>query len=182
MKKLYKPILIFFISLIFLGFNSCDILEKLFLNLKVSEEFNADGDESEILDSIVVCLTDYDAFKDNFDEIQSLKYVNAAYYSLEWTPSNLGGNNISAVLYDCDGKIILTQNMTKALASDYFEDPYEFTLTQDEIEKFNQYLSNYKECDCFSAVLRIKPVTPPNNPPYTLKGVVEIIIEIEAKL
>lgn len=183
MKKLYKPILIFCTSFIFLGFNSCDVLEKLFLNLKVSEEFNAVGDESEILDSLEnICLSDYDAFKDNFDKIQTLKYVSAAYYSLEWTPSDLGGNNIRATLYDCDDNIILQQNIPMALASDYFENPYEFILTPDEIAVFNQYLANYQNCDCFSAVLSISPVTPANSPPYTLKGMVEIIIEIEAKL
>ena len=182
MKKLYKPIFVFCSCIMFLGFNSCDVLEQLFLNLKVSEEFHAVGDESEIFASIDDCFSNYPAFNDNFDKIQTLKYVSAAYYSLEWTPSNLGGNNIYAEIRDCDGNIILTQSIPMAFASDFFEDPYEFILTQEEIDTFNQFLVNYQTCDCFFGVISISPVTPANSPPYTLDGVVEIIIEIEAKL
>jgi hypothetical protein len=184
MNKLYKPILIFCTCIIFLGFNSCDILEKLFLNLKLSEEFHATGNGPDIFDTVEDCLSnpDNDEFNDNVDKIQTLKYVSAAYYTTGAIPSNLGGNNIYAEIRDCDGNIILTQSIPMAFASDFFEDPYEFILTDDEIATFNQYLTNYQNCDCFTAELSVEQVTPANSAPYTLDGVVEIIIEIEAKL
>jgi hypothetical protein len=183
MTKIYKPLLIFCTSFIFLGFNSCDVLEKLFLNLPIKQTITADGNGPDIFEVETVCLTDYDAFNDNVDNIQSIKYLSAAFHSLDWTPSNLGGRNISATLYDCDSTIILEQSIPdEALASDYFENPYEFVLTDDEIALFNQYLANYELCDCFSAELRVDPVTPTGEPFYSLTGVVEIVVEIEANL
>jgi hypothetical protein len=182
MKKLYKPIFIFLISIIFLGFNSCDVLEQLFFNLKLSEEFHSTGNGPNISEIINDCLSNDDSFDDNFDKIQNLKYVSAAYYTLDATPQNLGGSNISATLTDCNGNVILQQSLPTAQASDYVDNPYEFTLTQAQIDIFNQYLANYQECDCFTAVLLVEQVTPANSAPYTLNGVVEIVIEVEASL
>ena len=182
MKKLYKPIFIFFTSIIFLGFNSCDVLEQLFFNLKLTEDFHSTGNGPDISEVIFDCLSNDDSFNDNFDKIQNLSYVSAAYYTLDATPPNLGGTNISATLRDCNNNIILQQNLPTAQASDYVDNPYEFTLTQAEINTFNQYLANYQECDCFTAVLLVEQVTPANSAPYTLNGTVEIIIEVEANL
>ncbi|UCH66181.1 MAG: hypothetical protein JSW63_03350 [Ignavibacterium sp.] len=191
MKKLYKPILIFCISFIFLGFNSCDVLEQLFLNLKVKQEFHATGNGPDIFDTVEDNLINYDAFNDNYDQIQSLKYVSAAYYTTGAIPSNLGGVNISAKIEDCAGNIILEQSLPTGTASDYINDPYEFILTEDEIAVFNNWLAEYKSCtQCitqdlcsyFYAEVRVEQVTPAGSGPYTLDGVVEIIIEIEAKL
>ena len=182
MKKLYKPILLFFISLIFLGFNSCDILEKLFLNLKVKETFNSQGSGPDVSEIVFDCLSNYDSFDDNFDKIQNLKYVSAAYYTLGSVPANLGGSNINATVLDCNNNIILEQNIPVALASDYTSNPYQFILTQNEIDTFNKYLKDYQNCDCFTAILTIQQVTPTGLTSYSLDGVVEIIIEIEAKL
>jgi hypothetical protein len=118
MKKLYKPLLIFCTSIIFLGFNSCDVLEKLFLNLKVTEDFSATGNGPDIFEIVFDCLTNYDAFNDNADKIQTLKYVSAAYYTIDATPANLGGSDISATFRDCDGNLILEQSMpTKSYTS-----------------------------------------------------------------
>jgi len=182
MKKIYKPILIFCASIVFLSLNSCDVLEQLFLNLKLSEDFHATGNGPDISEIIFDCFSNYDSFDDNFDKIKTLKYVTAAYYTLDASPQNLGGNNISATLTDCNGNIILQQSLPTAQASDYVNDPYEFELTQQEIDIFNQYLADYQNCDCFTAVLLVEQVTPANSAPYTLNGVVEIIIEIEAQL
>jgi hypothetical protein len=143
MTKIYKPLLIFCTSFIFLGFNSCDVLEKLFLNLPIKETITADGNGPDIFETETVCLTDYDAFNDNVDNIQSIQYVSAAFHSLDWTPSNLGGMNISATLYDCDSTIILEQSIPdEALASDYFENPYEFVSYRGTVLFFNRSCGN----------------------------------------
>ena len=182
MKKLYKPIFIFLTSIIFLGINSCSVLEQLFFNLKLNEEFHSTGSGPDISEVIFDCLTNDDSFDDNYDKIQSLSYVSAAYYTLDATPPNLGGTNISATLRDCNNNIILQQSLPTAQASDYIQNPYEFVLTQSEIATFNQFLSNYKDCDCFNAVLLVEQVTPAGLSSYTLNGTVEIIIEVEANL
>jgi hypothetical protein len=175
MKKLYKPLLIFCTSFIFLGFNSCDVLEQLFLNLKATQNFHATGNGPDIFDTVEDCLTNYEAFNDNYDKIQNLKYVSAAYYTTGAIPSNLGGVNISAKIEDCAGNIILEQSLPTATASDYIDNPFEFVLTPEEIV-------SQAFCSCFYAEVRVEQVTPANSAPYTLDGVVEIIIEIEAKL
>lgn len=182
MKKLYKPIFIFCTSITFLGLNSCDLLEQLFINLKLKETFNAQGSGPDVSETIFDCLSNYDSFDDNFDKIQTLKYVAAAYYTLGSTPADLGGSNINATFIDCNGNIILEQNIPVALASDYISNPYEFILTDAEIDVFNQYLADYQNCDCFTAILTIQQVTPTGLNFYTLDGIVEIIIEIEAQL
>ena len=67
MKKIYKPLLKFCAIFIFLGFNSCDVLEQLFLNLKVVQDFNATGNGPDISETTFDCLSNYSAFEDNFD-------------------------------------------------------------------------------------------------------------------
>ena len=55
MKKIYKPVLIFCTAFLFLGMNSCDILEQLFVNLAMKETITASGngpDISEIVKSL----------------------------------------------------------------------------------------------------------------------------------
>ena len=166
----------------FLGFNSCDVLEQLFLNLKLKETFNSQGSGPDVSETIFDCLSNYDAFDENFEKIKTLKYVSAAYYTLGSTPADLGGSNINATLFDCNNNIILEQNIPVALASDYIDNPYLFILTEQEIDVFNQYLADYQSCDCFTAILTIQQVTPSGLTFYSLNGVVEIIIEIEAQL
>ena len=103
----------------------------------------------------------------------------------------MGGVNISAKIEDCAGNIILEQSLPTAQASDYINNPYEFVLTDEQKDIFNNWLAEYKtctqcvtqdHCSCFSAEVRVEQVTPADSPPYTLDGVVEIIILIDGQL
>ena len=181
MKKIYKPVLIFCAAFLFLGMNSCDLLEQLFLNLALKETITAVGSD-DIIGTASDCLSNYEAYNDNKDDIKEIKYVSAAFRTLDSTPSNLGGDSLSTTLYDCDGNIILEQTLPTAVASAYINDPYELLLTQAQIDNLNQYFANHNTCNCFTAELKVKQVTPTGETFYSLTGVVEIIVEIEAKI
>ena len=191
MKKLYKPISIFCTCIIFIGLNSCDILEKLFVNLKMSKQYTADGSGPDIFEMIDDCLTNYDVFNDNADKIKSLKYVTASYRTVESTPVDLGGTNISATLYDCNNNIIFQEFLPSAQASAYINDPYELQPTESQIASFDAWLLKHNSCttcsssdlcSCFTGELRVEQVTPTGESFYSLTGIIEIVIQIEAEL
>ena len=182
MKTFSTPLFVICASIMMLGLNSCDILEQLFVNLKLKETITAQGNGPNISEIIEDCLSNYDAYDDYRDEIMSLKYVSAAYYSEDFTPGLTGTNIIATIYNGCTFAPIFQVFLPTANAADYVDNPFEFELTSEEIAAFNQFLADYNNCDCFFAELLVEQVSANSGPPYFLDGTVEIIIEIEAKV
>jgi len=179
MKKLVKPLLVIFgITLVF-GISGCDELENLFINLKVSQEITASGDDP-ISEVGIFCLSDFDEINDNIDKIQEIKYIAAAYRTISSTAGLTG--DIFASLVSDDGTTIFSINIPNVQVENFIDNPFEIVLTQEEIDLFNSYLADYQNKNCYTVTLGVTNITAGSGPPYTLTGVVEFVVEIKTKV
>lgn len=196
MKNLNKY---FFLSLLAFGIlanQGCDILNNYFLNLPLKQGITATGNNTTISNSDTVFLSDYDAYEDNIEEIQSITYLAALYRtlprgenpnpppdSLDLTPG-LVGQNIEVTVTDGDGNLVFTRNLPSAVADDYLTTPYEVELTANEISLINEYLADFKDKSkrdmlSFTGSITMNNISGGSGPPYTLTGQVEILLDLE---
>ena len=183
MKKLYIPILLVFIIAAALVEQGCDILNNLFLDQALKQTIVTSGNNSIIEQAETFCLSDYDAFDDNVDNIESITYVSAAYFTESYS-SGLTGTNIQVTLYAGDTEfapMIWQVTIPFGQASDYVDNPYEIMLTPDQITEFNSALENYEINDCYTAKLTVEDVNDNDGAPYSLTGRVEIVVQMEIK-
>jgi len=180
MNKIFKQLLLFTGIIITVGILSCDELENLFINAKISQEITGTGVDP--LDTTAAfCLSAFDEISDYEDEIESIRYVAAAFRTSSSTPG-LEGDIFASIVSDYDGVTIFSFTILDAHIEDYIESPYELQLTQAEIDLFNSYLADYATKDCYTATLSVSGISAGSGPPYTLTGIIEIVLEIEATL
>ncbi len=182
MKILTKSIFSLLVLLFFLIGTSCSQFENLFLNLPIKKKITASGGGPTVVERELFCLSDYDAYNDNKDDIKSIKYVSAAYITISASPG-LQGSSLSASVFRSDGVTpIFSITLPNPVAANYIKNAYKLELTQTQIAAFNASLADYKNEDCFVAELRISNVTGTGNPPYTITGQIEIVVELETNL
>jgi hypothetical protein len=158
---------------------SCDQFQNLFLNLPLKTEITASGNGPNIFEVKSFCLSDYDSFNDNIDDVKAIRYVAAAYLTITSSPG-LQGTGITATLYRGDGVTALfSVTLPTAVAADYIDNPFEIVLTEAQIDLLNSYLADYKNNDCFVARLTVANVTDNDGPPFSITGQVEIVVELE---
>ncbi|MCH8032605.1 MAG: hypothetical protein IH950_02460 [Bacteroidetes bacterium] len=179
MNKIYKQLLLFIGIIITIGILSCDELENLFINLKISQEITASGD-GPISATDFFCLSDFDEIQDNIDNIQEIIYVAAAYRTLSSTPGLTG--DIFASLVSDDGTTMFSVTIPGVMVEDFIDNPFEIVLTQAQIDLFNAYLADYQNKDCYTTTLSVTNISAGSGPPYSLTGVVEIVVEIKTKI
>lgn len=180
MNKIFKQLLLFIGIIITVGILSCDELENLFINLKISQEITVSGDDP-ISESDSFCLSEFDEIKDNLGDIEEIKYVAAAYRTISSTPG-LTGDIFASLVSDDDGITIFSFTILDVQVEDFIENPFEIVLTQAEIDLFNAYLADYENKDCYTTTLEVTNISAGSGPPYSLTGVVEFVVEIEAKI
>jgi hypothetical protein len=199
MKMAYKYIFLVLITITAFLSQSCEILENFFLNLPMKQGITATGTNTTLSSSETVYLSDYDAYADNIDEIESVTYLAALYRtlprgenqspppdSLDLTPS-LSGTNIQVTVTDGDGNLVFTRSLPSAEAEDYIDTPYMVELNGDEISLLNQYLADFKDPDkrdllSFTGTITMDGVPPPPAGEINvLPGMVEILLELEIK-
>jgi hypothetical protein len=180
MNNIFKQLLLFAGIIITVGMLSCDELENLFINAKISQEITGTGVDP--LDTTATfCLSDFDEISDYEDDIEAITYVVAAFRTISSTPG-LTGDIFVSIVSDDDGVTIFSFTILDAHIEDYIESPYELELTQAEIDLFNSYLADYATKDCYTATLSVTNITAESGPPYTLTAIIEIVLEIEATL
>ena len=193
MKKIYNYGFLILITIIALSFQSCDILENYFLNLPLKQAIVSTGNGPTISEIETFCLSDYDAYSDNIDEIQSVTYLAVLYRTLTaaensnpppdsvYLTPGLAGQNINVTVVDGDGNLVFSRNLPSAVAADYIDTPYEIELTTSEITLLNDYLAQYKVDSnlCFTATLTMDNISAGQGPPYTLTGQVELLLSLE---
>jgi hypothetical protein len=199
MKITYKYLFLVLITITAFLSQSCDILENFFLNLPLKQGVTSTGTGTTVDGSETVYLSDYDAYADNIDEIENVKYLAALYRtiprgenpspppdSLDLTPG-LSGTNIQVTVTDGDGNVVFLKSLPTAVAEDYLETPYEIELTGDEITLLNQYLADFKDpvkrdLLSFTGTVTMNGVPPPPaGQVNVLTGMVEILLELEIK-
>ncbi len=180
MKKLNKffAAALFGISLFFV--NGCDPFDDLYVNLAMDIEFSTAGAGQTIFISSALCLSDFEDYEDNVDELEEIRYVSSAYFTTNAT-SGLRAQTLTITLYQEDGFTkLFDYTITNFVANTYINNPLEITLSQQEIDDINAYLTNPKEDKCFVATLEATNVQSDSSP-YQLSSKVDILTELKIK-
>jgi hypothetical protein len=180
MKKLYKPLL--FITALFtvLLVNGCDPFDDVYLTLAMDAEFSTVGAGSDIFIQTNMCLSDFDDYEDNKDNLEEIRYVTAAYMTINST-QGLQGNNLTLTLYEGNGTTMIFRYVVPTfVASNYINNPLKINLTQQEIDNLNLYLRNPQEDKCFVATLQVSNVTA-SATPYSMQSKLEFLTELKIK-
>lgn len=182
MKFILKSILVFLLLFILITSTSCSQFENLFVNLPIKKKITASGNGPTVFETELFCLSDYDAYNDNKDDIKAIKYVSAAYFTVS-ASAGLQGSSLSASVFRSDGVTpLFSVTLPNPVAANYINNPYKLELTQAQIAAFNASLADYKNEDCFIAELRISNVSGTGEPPYSITGQIEIVVELETTL
>lgn len=180
MKKLNRILLFGFVLLTSISFNSCDLFDDIFLTLAMETEFSTIGAGSNISISSNLCLSDFDDYEDNKDNLEEIRYLSSAYVTINAT-QGLQGQNLTLTLYQADGATVLFRYILPTfVAASYINNPLEIILTQQEISNINAYLTNPKEDKCFVATLEVSNVSA-SSTPYDLSSKIDFLTELKIK-
>lgn len=179
MKKLNTFLLAgFFLSLV--AFNGCDPIDDVYLTLALETEFSTVGAGSSISISSDLCLSDFEDYEDNKEELEEIRYVTSAYFTINATPG-LQGQNLTLTLYQANGTTQLFRFVVPTfVAANYINNPLEIVLTQQEISNINAYLTDPQVDKCFIAKLEVSNVTA-SATPYNLNSKLEFLTELKIK-
>jgi len=181
MKNIFNNItLIIFATSLFLVM-SCDELGQLPINVPVSIEFTTSGTNTSLTETNSFCLSDYEEWQENQDDIQSVTFLTASYWTLAGSSPNLSGDLIFTLL-SSSGSTIFSYNFGTVTAADYEDTPFQLQLSAAQIQALDDYLSDLAVNDkCFQSVLTITNITGDTNAQgqFVLNGKVEIVLEAE---
>jgi hypothetical protein len=181
MKNIKKLLLLSIVIAIGFSGTSCDQFNNIFLNLPIKKEITATGNGPDIFETESLCFTDYDSYNDNIDDVEGIKYVTSAYFTITAT-AGLHGTGIMATLYQGDGVTpLFSITLPTAVADDYINNPLEIELTPQQIDALNAYLADYETNNCFVAELRVANVSGTAGPPYSITGQFEMVVELKLK-
>ncbi len=186
-KSLIKIVISFVFITFFIG-SSCDDLSQLTLNVPLVIEFISEGPNTTSSDEEFFCLSSYEEWRDNQEDIESAKYLAASYWTLEGedfsqTTPNLRGN-VSFSLFE-SGIHLFTVSFGNITAADYLENPYVLELNESDVQALDDILLNLAGNDaCFTSTLNVTNITGDTNASgdYVLNGKVEIVLETEVAL
>ncbi len=178
MKKLNTLVLgSLFIALLVI--NSCDPMDDVYLTLAMDLKFNTEGAGSNIAITDTLCLSDFEDYKENKNEIEEIRYVTSAYITINAT-SGLQADSLKLVLYQEDGTPLFQYIIPIFVAADYLGNPLEIELSQQEISNINAYLTNPQEDKCFIGKLTARNVQPSSSL-YFLESKLDFLTELKIK-
>lgn len=178
MKSFYKISGSIIILLIAFFTNSCNPFDDVYVKLALDSELNTLGTGSSISITSNVCLSDFDDYEDNKDNLAEIKYVSSAYFTLSST-EGLQGDFLTLRAYRSDNSSLLFEFVVpNFVAADYVNKPLQIELTQDEINNLNEYLLNPKDDKCFTVELQVSNVQP-SNVIYYLNSKVQFLTEMK---
>jgi hypothetical protein len=183
MKKFNKIILPAIMVLTFLFIYSCDPFDDIYLTLAMDIEFNVpQGIGSEIDLEENLCLSDFDDYDDNKENLEEILYVSSAYFTISATDS-LSGDNLILTVYQANRSTVLFQYIQdKFVANDYINKPIEIVLSEQEKIRVNNYLKDPQVDKCFYATFKLSNVEY-NSPSqfYFLNSKMEFLTQLKVK-
>jgi hypothetical protein len=178
MKKLYKLFLAAGFIFIQLAINGCDPFDDAYLTLALETDFNTFAPVPNVNLTQRICLSDFDDYEDNNENIKEIKYISAAYITLE--PSNgLQGDFILRFYREDTNTLLFEYSKIPFVAEDWINKPLEIMLNQQQISDINSYLVNPKVDKCFRVELEVANATDNDGAPFQLHGKVEILTELQ---
>lgn len=182
MKKLNKKILTGLIVITLLSFNSCNPFDDVYLTLALDLDFTTNGFFSDIFIPAEVCLSEFDDYDENKDNLEEITYISAAYLTVSAT-EGLAGDSLKLTLYQADRSTMLFQyTKVQFVANDYLNAPLEIVLTQQEKNNINSYLKNPKVDKCFYATLELSNITYSGpSQSYFLNSKMQFLTELKIK-
>ncbi|MCW8850199.1 MAG: hypothetical protein OQJ81_09510 [Melioribacteraceae bacterium] len=180
MKHIFKLFTLIFIAISFL-FSSCDELSNLTIGIPLDIFISTSGSNTTITESEFFCLSQYEEWRDNQEDIESVKFLEASYWTKSASP-NLRGD-VTITLKNQNSQIF-SYTLSNVRPADYIENPVKIELTQNEIQIFDNLLSNLANMDaCFTTELRVSNITGDKNTSgeYELNGQVSIVLETDVK-
>lgn len=180
MKKFNKQIFVILSALSLLLLNSCNPFDDVYLKLSMDTEFNTFGAGNQIFTESSLCLSDFDDYEDNKDKLEEIRYVSSAFFTINAT-NGLSADTLKIKLIRSDINSALFEFvLPNFAAATYKNSPLKITLTAQEINNLNQYLTNPKVDKCFRAELRASNVQY-TGITFSLQGRVEFLTELKIK-
>ncbi len=166
-----------------LTWNGCDEFNSLPLNIPFTIDVNVSGSSTTLSDSQSYCLsTDSETYDEYRDKIQSLHFIEAAYRTKNVVPADLSGNT-TVTLQDGNGNVLFSYEIPGATPADYLSpnSPYILQLNQSQIDFINTYLNSLlSQGACFTATITVNNIN--GQPPYTIEGAIDMVIEADTQL
>jgi hypothetical protein len=181
MNKLTRIIFtLIFASLLF--FNGCDELSNLAVNVPLIVHFSTSGTNTQLTESESFCLSDYQDWRDNQEDVNSATYVSAAYWT-EFASAGLQGD-VTLTLADQFGNQLFSYTINDYAAAANIDTAYTLDLNETQINAINTYLSiigDQQNDLCFQSSITISNITGTTTP-YRLNGRVEVVVEADVNL
>lgn len=180
-KKLYLFALFVFTSF----FISCDLVDSLKtypVNVPISIQFSASGTSNTVNETEYFCVDNQEAYQEYKDNINKVTFVEMAFRTISYSPSNLQGN-VTISLKDAAGTTLFSKTIPDAKASDYVTTPYILQLNQTEIQAVNNYLDQALQQNqslCFTANISINITQ--GGTTNSISGALDVVFEAQAEL
>lgn len=179
MRKNIRYIFIAGFFVLAFNFNGCllDAFDTLTQELPYTYNLNISGDATTLESTATVNLDNNDFYDDNQGKINKIELVKLAYKTKEVNPENLQGN-ISLTIKQSNGTVIFSKSIPGNQPSLYKTNPFELSLTQQEIQLANTYLSNLSNKQFIITAM----VTGMAEGPKTLEAEIFIVFEMDYDL
>ena len=174
-------LLIIFGSVIFS--TGCDELNNLPLNIPVAFPFSTSGSSTALSDSATIRLSDVQEWRDNQDDIESVKYLSAAYYT-ESVSAGLKGDILVEVYNPLTNTVMLSETIKNVDPTKYINNAYVLGFSEAQIKLFDAYLSTLTSNNNDLSIkgrYKISSITGTTTP-FQLTGRVEIVLETTVAL
>lgn len=180
MKILNRIILTLLFGVSLLSLNGCDPFEELYLTLAMDIDFTTSGSSSNIFITENLCLSDFEDYEDNKEDIEEIRYISSAYITMDAT-AGLTAQSLTITLYQADGSTeLFNYTIPNFVAGTYKNNPLEINLTQQQKAALNAYLVNPEINKCFVATLVAINVQS-GSPTYFLTSKVDVLTELKIK-
>jgi len=162
--------------------SGCDVIESfetLPINIPISLPVNISGGDDNLSETQSFCLENFPDFNQYQDDIEDVNFVELAFRTKSFSPSNLRGN-ISFELMDASGNLIFMDELNGVSPAEFEENPYVLQLSDEEINLMNEYLDSDENGTCFTGRVNLQITEGSGN--NSLTGIIDIVFEAETKI
>jgi hypothetical protein len=185
MNKIIKAcVVLFAVALSFVS-NSCDKFDTLPLNVPFSINVSTQGSSNPTAaNPVSYCLSSSETYSDYTEDIEKLTFVEAAWRTV--SVSNITAGDVTVTVRILGGAILFQKTLSGINPSNYKSPnaPFVLSLTATEVAALNSYLETYRanpgSAPCLQASVTAFVTT--GSAPYSLTGVVDMVVEAVTKL